>query len=252
MTYNVKLHSFEGPLDLLLHLIQQNDLDLYDIPVREITEQYLAYIHAMKVLQLDIASEYLVMAATLLHMKSKLLLPVEEEEWEEEWTIEEEELTKDSLMQRLIEYKRYKEAASDLKEREIARSDLFSKPMTDLTPLLVEEKEQENAKMNVTVYDMLQAFQLIQKRRKKPRPMTTVTREEIPIDTRMVQVVDILKRSGGRTTFHSLFDDNEDAEIVVTFLAILELMKEKEIACEQSSNFDEITIEWKGDYDKLG
>lgn len=245
MQYSVKLHAFEGPLDLLLHLIQKNDLDLYDIPVKEITEQYMAYIHAMKILHLDIASEYLVMASTLLHMKSKLLLPVEEEEWDEDMIMEEED-TRDDLMQRLIEYKKYKEAAGELRNREMERSDLFSKPMTDLTSLLV-EPEEEPASMNVSIYDMLQAFQKMKKRNRVKEPsVSTIHREEIPIDARMSQIVEALHLKKGKSRFSALFQEQDHPHVVVTFLALLELMKADAIRCEQENNFDDIMIYAKG------
>jgi segregation and condensation protein A len=243
MQYSVKLHSFEGPLDLLLHLIQKNDLDLYDIPVKEITEQYMIYIHAMQVLHLDIASEYLVMASTLLHMKSQLLLPVEENIDDDEFA-EYEEDTREDLMLRLIEYKKYKEAAGELKDRELARSDLFTKPMTDLTPLLDDDEEAEQVNINVSIYDMLQAFQKMTKRKKKNEPVySKIHREEIPIEHMMSRVLSKIQASGGKSRFSDLFNDDEQQEhLVVTFLALLELMKSNAIKCEQAYNFDDILI----------
>ena len=114
MQYHVKINAFEGPLDLLLHLINRLEIDIYDIPVSEITEQYMLYIHTMQELHLDIASEYLVMAATLLSIKSRMLLPKQEEElFEDEFGEEPEEDPRDELMRRLIEYRKYKEAADD-------------------------------------------------------------------------------------------------------------------------------------------
>ncbi len=240
----MKLQSFEGPLDLLLHLIQKNDLDLHDIPVAQITDQYMSYIHAMQVLQLDVASEYLVMAASLLEMKSKLLLPAQDDIIdEEEYFLEEDvEDPRDDLMKRLIEYKRYKEAAGELKEKEVARSQLFSKPMTDLTPLL-EEEPQEVSKVDVTLYDMLDAFQKMMKRKTEKKPVySTVHREEVPIERRMTQIIDRLMQGNGKTRFSELFEENSRTQKVVTFLAILELMKSNMIGCEQVGNFDDIFV----------
>lgn len=243
MQYNVKLHSFEGPLDLLLHLIQKNDLDLYDIPVKEITEQYMAYIHTMQVLQLDVASEYLIMASTLLHMKSQLLLPIEENEWDEDLLIDDEEDPREDLMHKLIEYKKYKEVAGDLKGRELARSELFSKPMTDLTPLLSEFEDNAESKINVSIYDMLQAFQKMNKRKKKKEPVySKVHREEIPIEQKMSQIIGRLQFLGGKSRFSELFEEDSYDHIVVTFLAMLELMKSNTIRCEQEQNFEDIMI----------
>lgn len=240
LQYSVKLHSFEGPLDLLLHLIQKNDLDLYDIPVREITEQYMTYIHAMQVLHLDIASEYLVMAATLLQMKSKLLLPIEEESLDDEM-MDFEEDPRDELMQKLIEYKRFKDAASELKEREKKRSDLFSKPMSDLTPFLTEQ-DVEPA-LDASIYDMLKAFKKMNRRHEAEKPvMRKVQRDAIPIETRMGYIMQSLGRSKGVSTFSALVERSTSHERVVTFLALLELMKSKAVRCEQPDNFDDIWI----------
>ncbi|PRO66772.1 segregation/condensation protein A [Alkalicoccus urumqiensis] len=246
MSYEVKLHSFEGPLDLLLHLIHKNDVDLYDIPLKEITEQYLTYIHAMQVLELDIASEYLVMAATLLQMKSRLLLPIEEPVEEDPLYMEEEDMvTEEDLVERLAEYKRYKEAAGELKMREMERSRLFTKPMTDLTPLLQETKE-EGTQVEANVFDMLKAFKKMKKRKdqKKPRERR-ITREEIPINEQMIYLRSRLDASGGRSTFQTLLEGRDDA-LVVSFLAVLELMKKREIRCTQKDNYEDIWIEAEG------
>lgn len=250
MQYKVKLKTFEGPLDLLLHLIKQNDLDLYDIPVKEITDQYMVYIRTMQVLHLDIASEYLVMAATLLYMKSKLLLPVERDEFDdEEIEYEDGEQMREDLMRRLIEYKKYKEAASELKDRERERSELFSKPMSDLTPFLKEDSDLP--RMNVTIYDMLKAFQRIKKRKESMRPMyTKVQKEEIPIDAKMEQIMNYVRRKAGRCFFSELFHRQEKYELVVSFLALLELIKEDEIVCYQEKNFEDIMIYEKEAYER--
>lgn len=245
MSYSVKLQGFEGPLDLMLHLIQKNDLDLYDIPVKEITEQYMTYIHAMQVLELNLASEYLVMASTLLHMKSQLLLPVEESPLEETW--EEEDWTKEDLIDKLAEYKRFKEAAGEFKERESARSELFTRPVADLSKLLSENTEEQNTALEVSVYDIMKAFQNIKKKKKnKSKQVRHITREEIPIETRMKDVVSFLDTKSGKATFSELFEEHNDTALVVTFLAILELMKVKEIECRQDSHYEDIHIIKKG------
>ncbi|MDG5787663.1 segregation/condensation protein A [Evansella sp. AB-P1] len=250
MEYSVKLQTFEGPLDLLLHLIQKNDLDLYDIPVKDITEQYMVYIHTMQVLQLDIASEYLIMAATLLHMKSKMLLPAQEEELlEDEFEFDGVEDPKEELMYRLIEYKKYKEAAGELKERERARSDLFSKPMSDLTPLLKDTlKSDETPNLNVTIYDMLTAFQKLQSRKKDKPTYSRIQRQEIPIDEKMTQIMEQLNFHHGKRRFSELFEKEDRNHIVITFLALLELMKTDSIICKQEQNFDDIMIYQKEVY----
>ncbi|EAE4545807.1 segregation/condensation protein A, partial [Listeria monocytogenes] len=128
---NFKVDAFEGPLDLLLHLIGQLEVDIYDIPMAEITDQYMEFVHTMQEMELDVASEYLVMAATLLAIKSKMLLPKQELEIDYD-TLEEEEDPRDALVEKLMEYKRFKEAAKELKEKEAERSFYFSKPPMDL------------------------------------------------------------------------------------------------------------------------
>ncbi|MEH6888196.1 segregation/condensation protein A [Bacillus sp. JJ864] len=240
MQYNFKVEAFEGPLDLLLHLINRYEIDIYNIPVAEITEQYLSYIHAMKELQLDVASEYLVMAATLLQIKSKMLLPKYEEDVEDS----SEEFIEDprqELMERLIEYKKYKQVATQLKEKEQERAQLYTRPPLDY--MMFQKEEDEKLPIDVTLYDMLAAFQKLMRRKKIQRPVTaTVTREEIPIEQRMEAVLKQLDLAGGRQSFYDLFvDDNRDM-VVVTFLAILELMKHQKIVIEQEHNFDEIFL----------
>jgi len=238
--YNFKVEAFEGPLDLLLHLINRYEIDIYNIPVAEITEQYLSYIHAMKELQLDVASEYLVMAATLLQIKSKMLLPKYEEDVEDS----SEEFMEDprqELMERLIEYKKYKQVATQLKEKEQERAQLYTRPPLDY--MMFQKEEAEKLPIDVTLYDMLAAFQKLMRRKKIQRPVTaTVTRQEIPIEQRMDDVLKQLELAGGRQSFYDLFVDDDRDVIVVTFLAILELMKHQKIAIEQEQNFDEIFL----------
>src|SRR5690554_2806128 len=154
MHYNVKIDLFEGPLDLLLHLINRLEIDIYDIPVAQITEQYLLYIHTMKELELDVASEYLVMAATLLAIKSKMLLPQHDEGLEDDMQFEIEDDPRDELVARLIEYRKYKEAATELKELENERGLMFTRPPTDLEEYTKDVKA-EKIDLNVNLYDMI-------------------------------------------------------------------------------------------------
>jgi segregation and condensation protein A len=240
MQYNVKIEAFEGPLDLLLHLINRLEIDIYDIPVAKITEQYLMYIHAMKEVQLDIASEYLVMAATLLAIKSKMLLPKHEEELNDEFDFEHEEDPRNELVERLIEYKKFKEAASDLKTLEQERGLMYTKPPSDLTEY-AKEIRNENTDLDISLYDMLGAFQKLLRRKKLQKPMSAkIARQEISIEKRMDEIIGFLKTSGKRQSFNDLFPDSDREHIVVTFLAILELIKRKEIDVQQEQNFAEI------------
>lgn len=243
MQYKVKIDAFEGPLDLLLHLINTLEIDIYDIPVAEITEQYMLYIHTMKELQLDVASEYLVMAATLLSIKSGMLLPKHEEELEEDdFGFEPEEDPRDELMRRLIEYRKYKEAADDLRHMEEERSKVFTKPPSDLSAYAAEPASGSDP-VNVTIYDMLGAFQKMMRRKKLQKPLQTkIARQEIPIEKRMDEILDEFRRNPRRRKFTELFPSDQKDHLVVTFLAILELMKNNSIMIEQEENFSDIYI----------
>jgi segregation and condensation protein A len=244
MQYQVKIDTFEGPLDLLLHLINRLEIDIYDIPVSEITEQYLTYIHTMKELHLDVASEYLVMAATLLAIKSKMLLPKQEEIFtEDDMEHAYEEDPRDELVERLIEYRKYKEAAQDLKNLEEERSLMFSKPPSDLSEL-AKDLKMTKVELDVTLYDMLGALQKMMRRKKLQRPLATkVARQEISIEKRMEEILlDLRSIKGARKSFFELFPHEQKEHIVVSFLAILELMKRREILIEQEENFAEIFV----------
>lgn len=245
MPYKVKIDAFEGPLDLLLHLINRLEIDIYDIPVAQITEQYLIYIKAMNHLELDVASEFLVMAATLLAIKSKMLLPKHEENFEQQIDadLSFEEDPRDELVERLIEYRKYKEAAHDLKSMEEERSLMYTKPPSDLSDF-AKEKQPETMESHVSLYDMLAAFQKLIRRKKLRRPITTkIARQEISIEKRMIEVMDELKQLKGRKSFNELFPYPAKEHIVVTFLAILELIKRNEITFEQQENFGDIFVE---------
>ena len=228
MHYNVKIDSFEGPLDLLLHLINKLEIDIYDINVAEITEQYLDYVHAMQVLQLDVASEFLVMAATLLAIKSKMLLPKHEEDLlDDDLMYEPEEDSREELIERLVEYRKFKEA----------------KPPSDLSDFSLNKEENAKQELDVSLYDMLAAFQKLLKRKKLQVPLATkITRQEIPIENRMEEIVGFLRNKKGRISFDELFPIATKSHIVVTFLAILELLKRRQVFVEQEGNFADIFV----------
>ena len=248
MQYNVKIDAFEGPLDLLLHLINQLEIDIYDIPVAAVTEQYLIYIHTMKELELDVASEYLVMAATLLAIKSKMLLPVHQEvDFEEEFNLEMDEDPREELVERLIEYRKYKEVASDLKSLEEERGLLYTKPPSDLSNYAKDIELERKPVKDVSLYDMLSALQKLLRRKKLQKPLLTkVTRQEVPIEQKMKEIIFDLKKKKSRTSFFDLFSVPDKEHIVVTFLAVLELMKQNEILVEQDTNFAEIFVSAMG------
>lgn len=244
MPYQVKIDAFEGPLDLLLHLINRLEIDIYDIPVAQITEQYLIYIKTMNELKLDVASEFLVMAATLLAIKSKMLLPKHEEIIaEEDFENSFEEDPRDELVEKLIEYRKYKEAAQDLKSMEEERGLIYTKPPSDLSDF-TKEIQPERTELNVSLYDMLAAFQKLLRRKKLQRPLVTkIARQEISIEKRMHEIMDELKQIKGRKRFDDLFPYPAKEHIVVTFLAVLELIKRNEIDVDQQENFGEIFVE---------
>ncbi|MBC1486431.1 segregation/condensation protein A [Listeria seeligeri] len=242
---NFKVDAFEGPLDLLLHLIGQLEVDIYDIPMAEITDQYMEFVHTMQEMELDVASEYLVMAATLLAIKSKMLLPKQELEIDYDTLVEEED-PRDALVEKLMEYKRFKEAAKELKEKEAERSFYFSKPPMDLT----EYDDGSNvAELDVSLNDMLSAFNKMLRRKKLNKPLhTRITSQEISIDDRMDSVMGKLqKQQNHRLRFEELFEEQTKEQLVVTFLAILELMKRKLVEIEQVASFADLYVLGKGE-----
>ncbi|WP_342525751.1 segregation/condensation protein A [Chryseomicrobium sp. FSL W7-1435] len=241
MAYEVKVEAFEGPLDLLLHLINRLEIDIYDIKMTEITSQYMEHVHAMQVLELNEASEYLVMAATLLSIKSKMLLPAVSIDFDEADEFDEFD-PRDELVNRLLEYKRFKEAAGELKELEVAHSQHFSK-----LPTVVENHEVDKnvvLDQHYEVYDLLGAFQKMFKRKLLQAPLSTrISKAEISIKVQMESVLQKLQNRRGKLSFDELFDTNERAVIVATFLSVLELMKRQFIQIHQTENFTNLEIE---------
>lgn len=240
--YQVKLDAFEGPLDLLLHLVNQYEIDIYDIPVARITEQYMQYIHTMQHLELNVASEYLVMAATLLALKSQMLLPVEQIDHEDEEYMED---PREELMQRLVEYRKYKTAAETLKEKENDAYQIFTRPPAAFEQI---ERKRPIEKSETSIYDMLHALEKVFERKKWNEPLETkVQRGEIPIEQRMKEVLQTVKESGVGISFDQLFEMPSKEHIVATFMAVLELMKEHQIHCVQQKHFDALYVVYMGD-----
>jgi len=236
MEYEVRIDAFEGPLDLLLHLIKESKVDIWDIKIEEITEQYLNYIKSMEKLNLNIASEYLVMASELMEMKSKLLLPrttLEE-------TDEEEIDPREKLIQKLIEYQKYKDMTNSFKELEEARHEIYTK-----TPESLKEYAPEGTIVNtdLSLDDLMKAFEKFLQRKEKDKPLaTTVTKKEISVTERRTQIRDILKKKK-KVDFFELFDVVTKEYIVVTFLAVLEMARKQELVIYQENNFDNIICE---------
>lgn len=244
MALRYKLEVFEGPLDLLLHLIDQNEIDIYNIPIREITEQYMAYVSTLQALDLEKASEFLLMAAMLLSIKSKLLLPkpptieldLEEEEGED---------PRAELVRKLIEYRKYKEIAGHLREQELVRSKIFTREAEDLSAFVPEFKE--NPVLGIPLADLLIAFGKVIHRAEKRTQVTHIRRDEISVKDRIEDIIEMIKAGDGRVRFSSLFVERSREELVTTFLALLELMKRKSVTCYQDGLFDEIVIVYRGE-----
>ena len=242
MSYEVKLDAFSGPLDLLLHLIHRLEIDIYDIPMAELTEQYIDHIHAMQTFELNEASEYLVMAATLLAIKSRMLIPINEGEIEAAELEVDEPDPREELVARLIEYKKYKEAAVQLQELESERGEVFTKAPADLSEYMPDE-QLALFDQNVNVYDMLSAFQKLMRRKQLKKPLSTrIARQEISVKDRMHTVVNFLKQAGGRVMFSELFEADDKPTLVITFLTLLELMKRQVVFVDQQNNFDDLTV----------
>ena len=239
-----KLNVFEGPLDLLLHLIEKNKVDIYDIPIVTITEQYLAYVSEMQEQDMDVMSEFLVMAGTLLQIKSKMLLPREETEEEEE------EDPRAELERRLLEYKMYKYAALELKDMELdASHNLYKKPTI---PKEVEEyrEEVDPAELvdGLTLSKLNDIFRSIMRKQvDKIDPIRskfgTIEKEEINIEDRMVQIREEVRGLKG-INFRTLLETQPTRmNIIITFMSILELMKVGAITIRQEETFGEIVID---------
>jgi segregation and condensation protein A len=238
MEYKVKIDEFEGPLDLLLHLIKESNIDIYDIQISEITEQYLDYIKAMENLNLEVASEYLVMAAELLEIKSKSLLPSKEENSEDQF----EEDPKETLIKRLIDYKNYKEITSTFKDLEAERSKVFTKLPANIDEYKSETTQVESHSISI----LLDAFAKFIERSEYQKPLhTKVASKEFSVGERITRIRDILNAKK-EVTFETLFEEWSKGYVVVTFLAILQMAKEQEVIIEQNDNFNEIYIKLKG------
>lgn len=237
MEITLKIDDFEGPLDLLLHLIKENKMDLLNLKIEKIIEEYLEFIEKMEEMNLDIASGYLVMASELLEMKSKLLLPRQEKEEETE------EDPKEKLINRLVEYQKYKELTKDFRQLEKERKEIHTK----LPENLKEYKENGIVitNTNVTLDDLLNAFQKFLERKKQEEPLNTkITKKEISVEERTLSIRNILNKQK-KVNFLEFFDVLTKEYVVVTFLAILEMAKKNEIKITQESKFGEIICEVK-------
>lgn len=231
--------KFEGPLDLLLHLIKQvkqDDINIFDVNIAELTEKYLEYIESMKSLNLNVDSEYIVMAATLMEIKSRELLPHDEEE--------EEEDPKEELINRLQEYQKYKEIRGTFKEYALERKEMFSK-----VPSMLDEFHDDSVKINddVTLEDLINTFLKFQEKKELDKPLNTViTSKEYSIDEIGHKIINKLKVKKN-FKFEDLFEERNRSYVVATFLTILDLTRKGKLLLKQDHNLGEIVLSLRED-----
>lgn len=228
--------DFEGPLDLLLHLVKSSKMEISDIKLVDITEQYISYLKEMEEMNLDIASEYLVTASELIEMKSRYLLPKPPKEENSEYEMDPEE----ELKQRLLEYEKYKNSVNSFRDLESNRSNYYTKT-PERRDNYTDEKLENNG--DVTAYDLLEALKKLLERREYSKPINTkITKKELSVRDRVIKIRNILKMKKS-VEFTSLFEEFTKEYVVVTFLSILEMAKNNEIVLKQDSNFGTILLE---------
>ena len=239
MEYKFLINDFEGPLDLLLHLIKKNNVDICDIKISDITKQYLDYLEEMENLDLNIASEYLALAAELIEMKSLVLLPKPEFSDDEY-----EENPRENLIKRLIEYKKIKESTPKLKELEEERKKLYTKVASNM-----KQYQDENQKPDFNDIDLdclLNAFSKFLERKEEEKPLNTkITKKEYSVSKRSREIKSLL-RTKQKINFEELFEIQTKEYIVVTFLSILALAKKQELIIKQDNNFSNIVLSLRG------
>ena len=238
MIYNFCINDFEGPLDVLLHLVKESKMDIYEINISSIIDQYLEFIHSLENKNIDIASEYLVMASELIHLKSKLLInrQDDEESEEDELSISSEE----DLRNKIIEYEKYKMITNQFKELEEKRGEVYTK-----LPENLKEYIDETIKGELDINELFNAYKSFLSRQELTKPLNTkITKKEINIEDKIKDIRSILQKRK-RVNFLELFTEMNRENIVVTFLSILEMSKNNEIILTQEDNFSPIMIERK-------
>ena len=231
-----KINDFEGPLDLLLHLIKESKMDIMNIEIESITKQYVDFINLQEKMNLEVSSEYLVLASELLEIKSRMLLPRYNKEDEEEEEID----PRSELVSRLLEYQAYKDITSVLQERELLRRDIYTKPPENFNNYVEEVHEIHS---DLTVDDLVKALQDYYQRKLDSKPLNTkVTVNEISVSSRRHDIKNLLKNRK-RVSFFELFPVASKEYIVATFLAILEMAKNHELMIKQEDRFGDIVCE---------
>jgi segregation and condensation protein A len=232
--YKVRLTNFEGPLDLLLFFIKRDELDIYDIPIAYITKEYLDTLHLMEKLDLDVAGEFIVMAATLMQIKVRMLLPRDE-------ALEEEEDPRAELVRRLLEYKRYKEMAEEFRKMNLATKHLHFRHNFESDPRDMEVSEEKDLLKDMTLFDLITAFRFSMDHMPK-RTIHEVQKVKITIDEQCQLITDALSQKGDVTFLNIVSSMNEKIRIVVTFIALLELVKQHVVSVRQMEAYRDILI----------
>ena len=236
---NIMINDFEGPLDLLLHLVKTSKMDIYEINTSYIIEEYLKYINAMQDLNIDVASEYLVMAAELIHLKSKMLINLDDEETadDDEYSISSE----DELKERLINYEKYKNSTDSFRRLEENRKEYLTRSPENI----MEYAKDQSYSMELSLDDLISAFLEYKKRLENEKPIETkITKKELSVKERISYIRNILKEKK-KIEFTELFESFSKEYVVVTFLSILNMSKNNEIVLSQKDNFSPILIEMR-------
>jgi segregation and condensation protein A len=233
-TYTIKLHEFEGPLDLLLFFIKRDELDIYNIPISRITKEFLDYVHYMEALDLEIAGEFLVMAAELMQIKVKTLLPPEPGE-------EVEQDPRANLVKRLVEYKRFKEVSVGMAVQEEAQRKVHYRGYYDADPRVTAEEEDDQSLRDVSLFDLISSFKFAIDRMPK-RFVHEVVLLNVTLEEQIEYIVDFFSRRS-EATFYELVKDMADRiRVVVTFIALLELIRSRKVVVRQAEPFGEVSI----------
>ena len=233
---NFNINNFEGPLDLLLHMVKKHEMDIYEIDLKIIIDEYIDFINSLDRNDLDNKSEYLIMASELIHLKSKLLLGFDDEEDDDTYEINSEE----DLRNRIIEFERYQNISNDFRELEIKRQDYFTKVPESLKEYALEEKV---LGPGMDIKFLIEAFLEMQKRNEYKKPTNTkIARKELSVKDKTNFIRDLLKVHR-KIEFENLFNEYSKEELVVTLLSILEMSKNKEVLLSQDKNFSTIFIE---------
>ena len=236
MNYKIRLDMFEGPLDLLLYLVKKDHLNIYDIPIAKVTQQYLEYINFMQLLDLNIVGEFLVMAATLMQIKSKMLLPAEELT-----VLEEEDDPRAELVKKLLEYEKFKQIAENLKERETSQQEVFKRPKTEVPQGEDKEDKEDDKYFEASIFDLINAFS--QALKDVPREVFyEVIKDQFTVEQKVHDILHLLLVQSEIKLSELFAKSKSKMEIIVIFLAILELAKMKEIIARQDAEFEDVII----------